>query len=420
MARRGFFAALHQATKAAARENERQARQAARGHASSVRHAAQNRRESERAQTKRAKTAEAQRKIREKETKEAHAERMLAEVDERNENLADLYEEIDTLLTATLSIDDHVDLNSLRVRVAYPPFDRPALETPATPPTPTQDPAKPALALPDPPRGLASFFGQRKHAELVQRTQDAHEKALVEWEADCRRAETERESAKLNYARADEERIKQLDREVERYKRDCADRETEAAERNREVDEFIANLGYGTADAVQEYVAIVLSNSVYPEHFKVAHGFEFEQATAELRLKVTVPSPDTIPQIKAFKYSKSADEISSTDLSQKEARERYANAVSQVALRSFHEVFEADRRGLIQTISLEVGTNAVDPSTGKRAYIPFIVAAAERSNFLAFDLSGVVPAMTLDRLGATVSKNPNGLVGVERAGVRRI
>jgi len=38
--------------------------------------------------------------------------------------------------------------------------------------------------------------------------------------------------------------------------------------------------------------------------------------------------------------------------------------VHQVALRSFHEVFEADRRGLIRSISLEVGTETIDPATG--------------------------------------------------------
>ena len=90
-----------------------------------------------------------------------------------------------------------------------------------------------------------------------------------------------------------------------------------------------------------------------------------------------------------------------------------------MALRSFHEVFESDRRGLIQTISLEVGTNTVDPATGKRVYVPFVIAAAERQAFLAFDLSAVVPALTLDHLGAAVSKNPFGLVSAERAGVRR-
>jgi restriction system protein len=51
--------------------------------------------------------------------------------------------------------------------------------------------------------------------------------------------------------------------------------------------------------------------------------------------------------------------------------------------------------------------------------VPFVIAAAERESFRAFDLSAVVPALALGRLGAAVSKNPYTLVIAERSGVRR-
>ena len=179
------------------------------------------------------------------------------------------------------------------------------------------------------------------------------------------------------------------------------------------------NLGYGTADAVQEYLRIVLSNSVYPSHFPVKHEFQFDPATAELQLQVLVPAPDTLPDIKAYRYIKSSDEITGTSLSQKARRDRYTGAVHVVALRSMHEVFEADRRGLVKTISLEVGTETIDPATGREAYIPFVATCAERDSFLEFDLSSVVPAATLAHLGAAISKNPFGLVPADATGIRR-
>jgi restriction system protein len=379
----------------------------------------QARKAESRAQAQLAKADAAQRKLREKEAQEAHVEAMLADVEERNQQLAEVYEDIDTLLEATLSRDDYVDLNTLRVAVTHPPFDRGDLEEQTAEPPPIPNPPEPVLSLPEPPRGLASLFGKKKHAEAVESATRAHEQARVEWEAKCRQAESRRQKARTDHAEAEEKRVTALQRERARYAKECEDREADATARNRDLDELIANLGYGTADAVQEYVSIVLSNSVYPEHFQVTHEFEFEQSAAELRLRVLMPGPSEISDIKAYKYSKASDEITSTTLSQKECRERYAGAVHQVALRSFHEVFESDRRGLIQTISLEVGTNTVDPATGKRVYVPFVIAAAERQAFLAFDLSAVVPALTLDHLGAAVSKNPFGLVSAERAGVRR-
>ncbi|MDQ0850645.1 hypothetical protein QFZ65_002583 [Arthrobacter sp. B3I9] len=68
---------------------------------------------------------------------------------------------------------------------------------------------------------------------------------------------------------------------------------------------------------------------------------------------------------------KASDEITSVALSQKESKDRYAGIVHQVVLRTLHEVFEADRRALIQSIALEVGTQTINPATGNETYIPF-------------------------------------------------
>lgn len=420
MARGGFFAALQRAGRAAARESERRARQSAREHAASTRRAEQARKAESRAMAQLAKADAAERQLREREAKEAHLEAMLADVDERNQQLAEVYEEIDTLLEATLSRDDHVDLNTLRATVTHPAFDRSDLEVQTAEPPAIMNPAKPVLLLPEPPRGLAGLFSSKKrHADAVENATRAHEEARVEWEAQCQLAETRRQKERADHAAAEESRLRLLQLERARYAKECEQREASAAARSRELDELIANLGYGTADAVQEYVSIVLSNSVYPEHFQVSHDFEFDQANAELRLRVSVPAPDEMSDTKAYKYAKTSDEITSTKLSQKECRDRFASAVHQVALRSFHEVFESDRRGLIQSIALEVGTETNDPATGKQTFIPFVIAAAERQKFLAFDLSAVTPSLTLEHLGAAVSKNPFGLVGAERKGVRR-
>ena len=138
---------------------------------------------------------------------------------------------------------------------------------------------------------------------------------------------------------------------------------------------------------------IVLSNSVYPDHFQVAHEFEFDPSMAELRLRGTGARSRRDPYDQVLEDTKAADEITSTSLSQKECRDRYAGAIHQVALRTFHEVFESDRRGLIKTISLEVGANTIDPATGQRTDMSVFIAAAERKSFLAFALSAVVPAL---------------------------
>ena len=80
--------------------------------------------------------SDAERKRLEKEAREAHIAAMDAEVIERNGKLEQIYGEIDSLLASTLGVDDHVDLNSLRVEVTHPPFDRTDLEVPLLQPSP--------------------------------------------------------------------------------------------------------------------------------------------------------------------------------------------------------------------------------------------------------------------------------------------
>jgi restriction system protein len=163
----------------------------------------------------------------------------------------------------------------------------------------------------------------------------------------------------------------------------------------------------------------VLSNSVYPEVLAVQHDYEFDPDTRELELTILMSSPDQLPTERVHRYVKAKDGITATMLPKKELRTRYANVVHQVALRTLHEVFEADRAAQIRTISLQVGTETKDPATGLQTRVVFVGVAAERDSFMAFDLHNVVPMATLEHLGAATSKNPYELVGIDEApGVR--
>jgi restriction system protein len=90
-----------------------------------------------------------------------------------------------------------------------------------------------------------------------------------------------------------------------------------------------------------------------------------------------------------------------------------------VAVRSVHEVFEADRAGRIHSISLTVGVSRIDPATGLPGTVPLVAFAADRERFMTFNLANVVPAATLSHLGAQISKNPFDLVPIDTTkGVR--
>lgn len=419
MARRGFFAALQRASRESAKQRERQKKEAVRAHQAALKNAEQAMKRQARAQALLAKASEQDRKRLEREAKEAHVEAMEAEVEEKNSNLAEIADELDSLLSSTLDVDDFVDLNSLRASTAHEPFSRPDLESPIPLPLEEPPPPEPRYEPPQAPSGLLSFLLKSKYAKAVEATQARHEQDLDQWRRDLVKAKARHAQALRVHADLEVKRLQQLDEARKRHEVACAKQEQEAIASNARLDELIANLGYGVPEAVQEYISVVLSNSVYPSHFSVAHEFEFDPASAELKLKVLVPEPEEMPSVKSYRYVKSSDDIVPTELSAKARRERYGDVLNQVALRSLHEVFESDRRSLIRTVALEVGTEAVDPSTGNSSYVPLLAVGAERDEFLSFDLSAVVPSKTLERLGASVSKSPSDLIPAVRSGVRK-
>lgn len=343
---------------------------------------------------------------------------MQAEVEQLNAQLSAKYERIDSLLSATLSIDDYVDLESLRKVATHPPFDRPDLKQPFPAPATIPEPALPVKHPVLPPKGLLGRKQKLAEAEAAVEAQYAAD--YWAWHAATQELPARREAQAAEYAALEQRRLEQLENEKARYDRECAAREEAVREQNAELDQLISGLGYGTVDAVQEYVGIVLANSVYPEEVEVRHSAKFEPSTAELSVRVLIPGPGEIPAVKGYRYVKASDEIVETPLSQKETKERYADVVHNVALRSLHEVLEADRRGLIQSIALELGTETINPATGRETYVPFAAVAVSRHVFSELDLSAVVPAATLAHLGAVVSKNPLGLVPVSGSGVRSV
>lgn len=418
MARRGLLAELQHMSKVAAREREQAHRAAVRDHDLAVRRAQAAQVQAERARLLASRASESERK-----RAELEARRLLVEAKETyvaalNAALAQGYDEIDNLLGATLDVDDFVDLEALRQVAAHPAF-KSEFESPTPNPPRIVPPAEPLYAAPATPTGIAGLFGKKKQAEAVAEAQSAHQAALAAWHSEVEQIPIRQRKQAEAHDAAEQDRLAKLAAARESYDVECAGRQQAADESNMALDELIAGLSYGTGEAIQEYVSIVLSNSVYPDSFPVQHEFKYDPEQAELSLRVLVPGPSELPATKAYKYQKSTNETTSTELPQKQRKDRYAGAVSAVALRSIHEVFEADRRGLIKTISLELGTNTIDPAVGKPTYVPFVAVASARDRFLDIDLSAVVPSATLQHLGAVVAKNPFDLAAIDPAGVRK-
>ena len=415
--RRGFFAELqHQAQLAEKRQRQQHAA-AYRAHDAALREAERAQAAAERARQAASRASAAERARLEVEAARLHVESQVAEVASRNAALRSTLDEIEGILAATLQVHDYVDLEALKTGAVHPPFDAGGLDAPLPALPPLVYPPEPVYQEPPPPGGL--FGAKKKHEEAVQHARAGFEAARQQWHQQATRMHAAYVAAMQKREQDEAARLERLAEAKHRYEEECRQREAEAAARNEELTKLINELAFDVESAVQQYVDIVLSNSVYPEAFSVAHDGQFHLATRELTLTVTVPPPSAMPTVREYRYVKAKDEIAATSQPLKEQKDRYANAVFQVAVRTLHEVFEADRNGKIRSIALTVAARGISPATGLEETTALVVTAADRDIFSSFDLSNVVPRATLEHLGAALSKSPFDLTPADTSrGVR--
>lgn len=414
--RRGFFAEM--AHQAAVAEKKRQRDQAA-----AVRAQALLQREAERAQRHFEQALRAQSdheaKVAEFERQLLHKKAQEAEVERLNGELALQLADIDNILAATLEVDDYVDLEKLRKVAEHPPFES-RHSTPIPPPAPIQVPPEPVYVEPEPPRGVGAVFGgKKKHAEAVAAAQAAHAQAYQQWQQAAAAVPMQQLTQLSEHKQAEDARQANLAADRARYEDECAQRQREADESNAELDELIRDLAHGTPEAVEEYLGIVFGNSVYPAEWPWPPAYTYDASTKELSIELEFPAPADLPTERQYKYVRASDEITASTQTQKEQKERYAGLVNNMTLRTLHEVWEADRGGKVDSISLVGSVAHVDPATGKDTTTPLIAVAVDRATFAEIDLRRVAPAETLRHLGAVVSKNPHALTPIKlTAGVR--
>ncbi len=348
---------------------------------------------------------------------------MAADAAARNAALAECYQEIDGLLAEALRTNSRVDLDGLRPHPQYPPFPRPDLEHPLSPPPPPFPEPEPVFVETPPPSGLSSVFGGKKkqHAEAEQRARAAFGMAYESWRSRMAELPARQAHQAQQYQMAETRRQAELTQARAAHQAECERITDEVDDANKTIDRLKADLNRGLEYAVHEYIGIVLAKSVYPDAFPIDHDFEYDSDSREVTITVLVPPPDALPMEREFKYTKARDEITSSLLPKTEQKQRYANAVHQVALRTLHEIFSGDHHGWVQTVALTVACDAMDPARGFVERKTFVTMPADRSMFAAINLANVVPLATLQHLGASASKNPFELASVSQTrGVRRL
>jgi restriction system protein len=402
MPKKSTFNTLVRTVAAAQRQQQINMRQQARMVAAQARAAEQQARRSEREAARSEREAQ-------KAYLDSRAEQIRAETAELDAQV----EELTSVLNSTLAVDDFLDFESLKQAVAAAPFQPGALGTPEPQPTLFVPPFIP----PPPPetaplsRGAGLVPGRKaKHeaemAESERKHRDDVEAARRAWEEEKARREQAHQHDMAAWAQRDDERVRGLEAARSAYEEESA-RQLDGIERaNREVDEFKRGFEAREPQAVVEYFSLVLDNSLYPEGFDHRVDVGFIPETQTLVIEKLIPGSVIVPAVKSVKYVRSRDERTEQPRSDSDRKKVYNQIVCQIALRSIHEVFEADRSEALLSVEFNGFVEGVDPASGRDSKRYIVAAPADRSHFLELNLGAVDATECVKAMGGKLSPKP--------------
>lgn len=377
MGRRGFISALNSIAREAARQQRRVEAEQRRQQRAHV----QYQRQLERTQ-----------RLKDKEEKQRYLEQRLEETEDMNAELVERLDGLRGILNHTLSIDDTIRFDMLRISEQFRPAPIP--QTLSAGPTPPQK--QDFVAKVKPPGLLEKAFGLKKR-----------------YERELAAANSQYEEAQSTYKQAERERKEKLAQFLAKEEKARQSFMLKVQQRNQEVDEFEVSYRNGDYQAIITYNTMVLERSEYPDGFPQEFRLGYAPESKQLVIDYDLPGVDIVPAEAEFKYVKAKDSIEAKSRKVTEVKELYQDVVAAVALRTLHEIFEADQCGHLDVAVFNGFVHATDPSTGRPVHPCIISVRTTREVFSGIDLAKVDKRACLRSLGAQVSNQPQALQAVK-------
>lgn len=375
MGRRSGIGNLVSAIARAQRASVAAANRAAREHARAQREHARAVRQYERAHAKYSREME-------REAKRQYLEDQLEAAEDQTAALTATVDAIDAVLADTLAVDDGIGFNSLRLPTTYPQFAPP-----------------PQLAHCAPEPNRDAYFQSVKPlgalARLIPGAEARHRETL-------RLAEARYASALSEHQSAERARVAALNAARQAHETEKADALAQAQQRNAEIDEFESTYLHGHVESIIAYNTMVLERSDYPVDMPQAFRLEYDVATRELVIDYELPDATIIPAAAEVRYVKTKDVFEEKPRKASEIRQRHQKLVAAIALRTVHEIFEADRANHIDFVTFCGFVNTIDPATGQNSRPYIVTMRAGRAEFSAVDLARVDPAVCVRKFAVGV------------------
>lgn len=306
----------------------------------------------------------------------------LHDAGERTADAQAALDELRGVLPATLHVDDRVDWTAMM----QPPFSQPKPKE------------RPYLPLPSEPAFDPNAWQQRKGFVtglipfLAKRAEAA---ARAEFEAAHAKWRERTVAATATNEKIYAENL----RDFEDWRRRAAAYEEARAKHNASVEQ--AHMAYQALnpDAILDYCDLVLSRSHYGDCFPKEFELEYRAAAKALVVEYQMPAPDDLPRLESVKFSRTKGDFIETELTKREFEQLYSEVVCQVAIRTVHELFEADVVRALETVIFNGNVRALNAGTGHQEDRCILSVRAGRAAFEVINLRNIEPRACFDSLG---------------------
>lgn len=335
-----------------------------------------------------------------------------------NSDMAEFESSITSILQATLDVNDVVNWDSLQDNRSFPtakpkkPVYSTLVSYPDMPSEPTykeyrEKPNKdnyeyrPKFNFWD---KLSSSSKERKIKEAA----DLLEKSLESWIQDASKVDATNAELKELYKQKKEKhkrKCSDVDRKIEEYKIQYKDKVDEwlndkelfiqkQKEYNSSIDDQEKRYLDKHVDAILSYNTMVLDNSIYPDIIDKLFDIEYLKESGTIIIDYLLPDYNHIPTVKEYKYVKSRNDITERKRPEVELNRLYESICYQLAIRTLHEIIEADIANAVNEVVFNGYVSEINPATGHLMNHCILSVKSSKDNFLQINLEGIDPKIS--------------------------
>lgn len=271
-------------------------------------------------------------------------EEISRDVEAKNRELAEHVAALQKILEHTLSVNDTISFDTLKVNEDFPPLSVPEhLMKKNRPPDKNMFSVKPL-------NWFTKLFpkAEERHDRKRREAEEKYREATKIWE----KQETIRTSE-----------IDKLKKEYEEKKRTFL---LESQKHNQEIAQLKQSYFDGDPASILHYNELVLDRSEYPDEFTHDFVVSYDIEGKILNISFDFPPLNIIPQLKELKYIKKENVLKEIPRKDTEINSIYRNIIAAMALRTIHEVFEADQASHICTVEFEGQSDLIDKASGQK------------------------------------------------------